>query len=95
MDLPHPKPKPAALILDAYRSTAEVGVPLGYDFPVAFQLLTGGDVTLLAPNDDRTKVGVRALLIGVGRYPHLKDGKSKIRFDHAGDIGRFTEPPRL
>lgn len=49
-------------------------------------------MTLLTPDADRTKVGVHALLIGVGRYPHLKDGKSKIKFDHAGDIGQLTSP---
>jgi hypothetical protein len=49
-------------------------------------------VTLLTPENDRTKVGVHALLIGVGRYPHLKDGKSKHKFTLAGDIGNLTSP---
>ncbi|CAJ3151418.1 Uncharacterized protein containing caspase domain [Burkholderia pseudomallei] len=49
-------------------------------------------MTLLTPEDERTKVGVHALLIGVGRYPHLKDGRSRTKFDHAGDIGQLTSP---
>lgn len=49
-------------------------------------------MTLLTPDDNRTKVGVHALLIGVGRYPHLKDGRSKTKFGHAGEIGQLTSP---
>lgn len=49
-------------------------------------------MTLLTPESDRSIVGVHALLIGVGRYPHLKDGKSKSKFPLAGNIGQLTSP---
>lgn len=49
-------------------------------------------MTLITPEADRVEVGVHALLIGVGKYPHLKGGKSKTQFPHAGDIGQLTSP---
>jgi hypothetical protein len=49
-------------------------------------------VTLVTPEADRVKVGVHALLIGVGKYPHLMGGRSAKKFPHAGDIGQLTSP---
>jgi hypothetical protein len=34
-----------------------------------------------------------ALIIGVGNYPHLKDGKSPIKFANAGRMGQLKSPP--
>ena len=52
----------------------------------------GLGVTLLTKNADRTKEGVHAFLIGVGKYPHLKNGRSTKKFPYAGDLGQLSSP---
>ncbi|RYH66487.1 MAG: caspase family protein [Alcaligenaceae bacterium] len=49
-------------------------------------------MTLLTPNADRSMQGVHAFLIGVGKYPHLKDGRSTTKFPYRGDIGQLSSP---
>ena len=49
-------------------------------------------MTLITPEASRSKVGVHALLIGVGKYLHLTGGKSRNQFPHASDIGQLTSP---
>lgn len=41
---------------------------------------------------DRDQVGTHVLVIGVGRYPHLLEGKSP-PFAHHGGMGQLTSPP--
>lgn len=49
-------------------------------------------MTLLTPVADRSKQGVHAFLIGVGKYPHLEGGRSRKKFPYAGHIGQLKSP---
>lgn len=49
-------------------------------------------MALLTNPADGNLEGVHALLIGVGKYPHLLDGASNIRFAHCAEMGQLTSP---
>ena len=50
-------------------------------------------MTLLL-DDQSTEPGTHALLIGVGDYPHLKDGSAAKLFKHHMNMGQLSSPPR-
>lgn len=48
---------------------------------------------LLKPADNDKKPGTHVLIIGAGKYPHLKGGKAKLFNNHDG-MGQLSPPPK-